>query len=161
MAYIVLSCETHYFVALPLSITKGLHPLLHVSVHGQETLHCRKLRLNNKKVQQAVVDVDGGLELLQASGFELVFDESSPEPQAAAAPSPTMSTPQQGATDRRLAHSESQSSAGLPFEEASSKGTASAEPPQQEAASAEVGSAQLHSSLIAERAGHSVRAITH
>jgi len=28
--------------------------------------------------------VDGGLELLQASGFELVFDESSPEPQAAA-----------------------------------------------------------------------------
>ncbi|KAL0044388.1 hypothetical protein WJX82_003557 [Trebouxia sp. C0006] len=44
----------------------------------------RKLKLNNKKVQQCVVNVDGGLELLQASGFELVFDESSPEPQAAA-----------------------------------------------------------------------------
>ena len=28
--------------------------------------------------------MDGSLELLQASGFELVFDESSPEPQAAA-----------------------------------------------------------------------------
>ncbi len=40
--------------------------------------------MNNKKVQQCIVNVDGGLELLQASGFELIFDESSPEPQAAA-----------------------------------------------------------------------------
>lgn len=47
----------------------------------------RKLKLNNKKVQQCVVNVDGGLELLQASGFELVFDESSAEPQAVT-PSP-------------------------------------------------------------------------
>lgn len=63
---------------------------------------CRKLRLNNKRVQQAVVDVDGSLELLQASGFELVFDESSPEPQASAAPIPTKDTPSQASTDERL-----------------------------------------------------------
>ena len=31
--------------------------------------------------------MDGGLELLQASGFELVFDDSSLEAQPAAAPS--------------------------------------------------------------------------
>ena len=46
---------------------------------------CRKLKLNNKKVQQAVVNVDGALELLQASGFELVFDDSSAEPQSSSA----------------------------------------------------------------------------
>lgn len=32
---------------------------------------CRKLRLNNARVQQCVVEVEGALELLQASGFEL------------------------------------------------------------------------------------------
>ena len=88
---------------------------------------CRKLRLNNKKVQQAVVDVDGGLELLQASGFELVFDESSPEPQASAAPMPTTGTPPQGSPDQGLACSEHQSRADLPIEEALLKGTTSAE----------------------------------
>ena len=69
----------------------------------------RKLKLNNKKVQQAVVNVDGGLELLQASGFELVFDESSPEPQAAAAAVPAMSSQSQGSDAEGLAQSGSQS----------------------------------------------------
>ena len=60
---------------------------------------CRKLKLNNKKVQQAVVNVDGALELLQASGFELVFEEASPEPETAhisAAPSNAAVTQQDG-----------------------------------------------------------------
>lgn len=37
--------------------------------------------MNNTKVRDTVVNVDGGLELLQACGFELVFEESTPEPQ--------------------------------------------------------------------------------
>ncbi|CAK0752440.1 hypothetical protein CVIRNUC_002146 [Coccomyxa viridis] len=36
----------------------------------------RKLRLANKRIQETVVDVDGGVELLQACGFELVFQEA-------------------------------------------------------------------------------------
>ena len=103
---------------------------------------CRKLRLNNKKVQQAVVDVDGGLELLQASGFELVFDESSPECQASAAPMPTIGTPLQNSTDKGLACSESQSRADLPIEEASLRGTTSAQSPGQRAPIAAVDAAQ-------------------
>ena len=43
----------------------------------------------------------------KASGFELVFDESSPEPQASAAPVPIIGTPPQGTTDEGLACSES------------------------------------------------------
>ncbi|KAL3148606.1 hypothetical protein ABBQ38_014034 [Trebouxia sp. C0009 RCD-2024] len=83
----------------------------------------RKLKLNNKKVEQAVVNVDGGLELLQASGFELVFEDSSPEPQAAATPPPTGSPPPQNSIDSGVSPRESQSSAGWPIGEASSQGT--------------------------------------
>jgi UBX domain-containing protein 6 len=36
----------------------------------------RKLRLSNKKVQDELVNVSGGLEFLQAAGFQLVFDEA-------------------------------------------------------------------------------------
>ena len=36
----------------------------------------RKLRLSNKKVQDELVNVSGGLEFLQAVGFQLVFDEA-------------------------------------------------------------------------------------
>lgn len=36
----------------------------------------RKLRLSNKKVQNELVNVSGGLEFLQAAGFQLVFDEA-------------------------------------------------------------------------------------
>lgn len=36
--------------------------------------------MNNKKVQDTVVNVDGALELLQACGFELVFEDGTPEP---------------------------------------------------------------------------------
>ncbi len=71
---------------------------------------CRKLKLNNKKVQQAVVNVDGGLELLQASGFELVFDESSPEPQAAALSQRQESASPDGTTSPALSQSDSQPS---------------------------------------------------
>ena len=78
-------------------------------------------------MQEAVVNVDGGLELLQASGFELVFDESSPEPQAAAALAPGMSSQSQGSTSAGLAQSGSQSSSGLPFGDAWLKGTSDAE----------------------------------
>lgn len=39
-------------------------------------VHCRKLRLSNKKVQEELVNVSGGLEFLQAAGFQLVFDEA-------------------------------------------------------------------------------------
>lgn len=47
--------------------------------------------MNNKKVQDTVVNVDGGLELLQACGFELVFEESTPEPhnQTSSPPQPS------------------------------------------------------------------------
>ena len=111
--------------------------LVLVVANAKVVPRCRKLSLNNKKVQQAVVDVDGGLELLQASGFELVFDESSPEPQASAAPMPTTGTPPQG-----LACSETQSRADLPIQEASLKGTTSAESAGQGTPTAAVGAAQ-------------------
>lgn len=81
---------------------------------------CRKLRLNNKKVQQAVVDVDGSLELLQASGFELVFDESSPEPQAAATPMPTQDTPEGSTDERRFPAGQGTPAAADPTEVSSS-----------------------------------------
>ena len=97
------------------------------------------LKLNNKKVQQAVVNVDGGLELLQASGFELVFDDSSPEPQSAAST---------GNLSGELAHSGSQLSSALPLADAPSLGTPSCEPAgrgqgQASTAVAEVGSHTL------------------
>lgn len=105
-----------------------LAALLLAVVLATVTSCCRKLRLNNKKVQQAVVDVDGGLELLQASGFELVFDESSPEPQASAAPKHTTDSPPQGSTDKRLAQSEkSHLKAELPIEQAPREGTTGSE----------------------------------
>lgn len=116
--------------------------LLLLAPNAKVTSRCRKLRLNNKKVQQAVVDVDGGLELLQASGFELVFDESSPEPQASAAPVPIIGTPPQGTTDEGLACSESQVKANLPLEEASMKGPTSAESAGQATPTAAVDAAQ-------------------
>lgn len=58
-----------------------------------------------------MVDVDGSLELLQASGFELVFDESSPEPQASAAPMPTKDIPSEGSTEDRLSAGQGTSAA--------------------------------------------------
>ena len=67
--------------------------------------------MNNKKVQQCVVNVDGGLELLQASGFELVFDESSPEPQAAAPSHTPDHVPSNEAADTAQAQSDSQAGA--------------------------------------------------
>ncbi len=39
-------------------------------------LLCRKLRLGNKKIQEEVVNVSGGIEFLQAAGFQLVFDDA-------------------------------------------------------------------------------------
>lgn len=78
-----------------------------------------------------MVDVDGSLELLQASGFELVFDDSSPGPQASAAMPPTVTTLPQGSTAEGLPLLGSQSSAGLPSEEASPKGTNKSESPEQ------------------------------
>ncbi|KAL0035323.1 hypothetical protein WJX77_000882 [Trebouxia sp. C0004] len=82
----------------------------------------RKLKLNNKKVQQCVVNVDGSLELLQASGFELVFDESSPEPQAAAPSHVTDPVPSNEAADAAQAQPDSQAGALL----SESKGAAPA-----------------------------------
>ena len=35
----------------------------------------RRLRLSNPRIQAAVVDVSGGVELLLACGFEVVFEE--------------------------------------------------------------------------------------
>ena len=35
----------------------------------------RKLRLQNKKIEENLVNVDGGLEFLQACGFQLLFEE--------------------------------------------------------------------------------------
>lgn len=46
--------------------------------------------------------MDGSLELLQASGFELVFDESSPEPQAAAPSHVTETVPSTEAAQAQL-----------------------------------------------------------
>lgn len=37
----------------------------------------RRLRLLNKRIQQTVVDVSGGVEFLQAAGFQLVFEEDA------------------------------------------------------------------------------------
>ncbi|KAK9906634.1 hypothetical protein WJX75_005245 [Coccomyxa subellipsoidea] len=37
----------------------------------------RRLRLGNKRIQQTVVDVSGGVALLQACGFELIFEEAA------------------------------------------------------------------------------------
>lgn len=37
----------------------------------------RRLRLTNPRIQEAVVDVSGGLELLLACGFEVVFEEEA------------------------------------------------------------------------------------
>lgn len=128
MAHTVLSRVTHDHAVLPpLHRGGGLtgpqpFPIL-VPVRQRHVFHRRKLKLNNKKVEQAVVNVDGGLELLQASGFELVFEDSSPEPQAAATPPPTGSPPPQNSIDSGVSPRESQSSAGWPIGEASSQGT--------------------------------------
>lgn len=73
----------------------------------------RKLKLNNKKVQQAVVNVDGGLELLQASGFELVFDESSPEPQAATSTPLLGSDSSNPASDAALSYTANQAESSV------------------------------------------------
>ncbi|EFN57494.1 hypothetical protein CHLNCDRAFT_143046 [Chlorella variabilis] len=45
----------------------------------------RRVRLTNPRIQSAVVDVGGGLELLLACGFEIVFEEAAPPAGAAAA----------------------------------------------------------------------------
>lgn len=37
----------------------------------------RRLRLTNPRIQSAVVDVSGGVELLLACGFEVVFEEGA------------------------------------------------------------------------------------
>ena len=55
------------------------------ALHKMHLVH-RKLKMNNKKVQDTVVNVDGGLELLQACGFELVFEKGTPEPQSQTSP---------------------------------------------------------------------------
>lgn len=47
--------------------------LRNVASWPQETKY-RKLRLSNPKIQAAVVDIDGALELLQACGFQMVFE---------------------------------------------------------------------------------------
>lgn len=80
--------------------------------HSTEAKY-RKLKLNNKKVQQAVVNVDGGLELLQASGFELVFDESSPEPQAATSTPPLGSDSSNPASDAALSYTANQADSSV------------------------------------------------
>lgn len=41
----------------------------------------RRVRLSNARIQSAVVDVGGGLELLLACGFDVVFEEA-PAPAA-------------------------------------------------------------------------------
>ena len=46
------------------------------TTHLLVLIHHRKLRLSNKKVQDELVNVSGGLEFLQAVGFQLVFDEA-------------------------------------------------------------------------------------
>lgn len=128
MAHTVLSCVTHDCVALPTihhggGLT-GPPPLCSCPLcSNRHIFHCRKLKLNNKKVEQAVVNVDGGLELLQASGFELVFEDSSPEPQPAPTTPPTGSPPPQNSIDDGAPPRESQSSAGWPIGEASPEGT--------------------------------------
>lgn len=42
----------------------------------------RRVRLSNPRVQSAVVDVSGGVELLLACGFEIVFEEGAAEQEA-------------------------------------------------------------------------------
>ncbi|EIE24119.1 hypothetical protein COCSUDRAFT_47147 [Coccomyxa subellipsoidea C-169] len=37
----------------------------------------RRLRLGNKRIQETIVDVSGGVALLQACGFELIFEEAA------------------------------------------------------------------------------------
>ena len=37
----------------------------------------RRLRLSNKRIQETVVDVSGGIEFLQAAGFQLAFEEDA------------------------------------------------------------------------------------
>ncbi|KAK9814988.1 hypothetical protein WJX73_003982 [Symbiochloris irregularis] len=39
----------------------------------------RRLRLQNPKIKEAVVEVAGGIELLQACGFDLIFENTAPE----------------------------------------------------------------------------------
>ena len=68
-------------------------------------------------MQQCVVNVDGSLELLQASGFELVFDESSPEPWAAAPSQGTDHVPLNETAD--IAQPPSDIQAGTLFSEVS------------------------------------------
>lgn len=41
---------------------------------------CRKLRLGNKKIQDEVLNVSGGIDFLQAAGFQLVFDDTDGYP---------------------------------------------------------------------------------
>jgi UBX domain-containing protein 6 len=43
----------------------------------------RRVRLTNPRIQSAVVDVAGGLELLLACGFEVVFEEAAATADAA------------------------------------------------------------------------------
>lgn len=37
----------------------------------------RRLRLSNKRIQETLVDVSGGIEFLQAAGFQLAFEEDA------------------------------------------------------------------------------------
>lgn len=36
----------------------------------------RRLRLSNKRIQELIVDTGGGVEVLQAAGFQLVFEQN-------------------------------------------------------------------------------------
>lgn len=44
-----------------------------------ESVWCgaRRLRLSNKRIQETLVDVSGGIEFLQAAGFQLAFEEDA------------------------------------------------------------------------------------
>ena len=90
MTHVALLCINLRLPSLPSVVVHVARPV-HTRTRRQlqalqqasqlSSLPCRKLKMNNKKVQDTVVNVDGALELLQACGFELVFEDGTPEPQ--------------------------------------------------------------------------------
>lgn len=57
-----------------------LHRVLSNILKDPKEQKVRRLRLQNAKIQESIVNCDGGIELLQACGFEIVFEQ--PESQS-------------------------------------------------------------------------------
>ena len=73
--------------------------------------------MNNKKVQDTVVNVDGGLELLQACGFELVLEESTPEIESQTSSPPQASSDTTAQGSQSASQTESSTTGHLWFPE--------------------------------------------